>query len=164
MRDESTEPTYGCQVTIQSEQEKQMMKIYRKEEKKERKREKRGDTCENKFHFDPKEMRSQRQDTSSARSRTLCRHSENDRQTTTTRSSFLMLLPEGIRRENNKMYEEVEIPHNEPMPTGFKEKPVYILELDENSVEMDGCHHQCDFTAELARVGGLIDSSESSPP
>uniref|UniRef100_A0A9J8B1F6 DEAD/DEAH-box helicase domain-containing protein n=1 Tax=Cyprinus carpio carpio TaxID=630221 RepID=A0A9J8B1F6_CYPCA len=131
MRDESTEPTYGCQVTIQSEQEKQMMKIYRKEEKKERKREKRGDTCENKFHFDPKEMRSQRQDTSSARSRTLCRHSENDRQTTTTRSSFLMLLPEGIRRENNKMYEEVEIPHNEPMPTGFKEKPVYILELDE---------------------------------
>lgn len=44
-----------------------------------------------------------------------------------------MLLPEGIRRENNKMYEEVEIPHNEPMPTGFEEKPVYILELDEVS-------------------------------
>uniref|UniRef100_A0A8C0YN00 Uncharacterized protein n=1 Tax=Cyprinus carpio carpio TaxID=630221 RepID=A0A8C0YN00_CYPCA len=52
MRDESTEPTYGCQVTIQSEQEKQMMKIYRKEEKKERKREKRGDTCENNFKWD----------------------------------------------------------------------------------------------------------------
>ncbi len=30
MRDESTKPTYGCQVTIHSEQEKQMLKIYRK--------------------------------------------------------------------------------------------------------------------------------------
>lgn len=42
-----------------------------------------------------------------------------------------MLLPEGIRRENVKMYEEVEIPPNEPMPIGFEEKPVYISELDE---------------------------------
>ena len=42
-----------------------------------------------------------------------------------------VLLPEGIRRENNKMYEEVEIPPNEPMPIGFEEKPVYISELDE---------------------------------
>lgn len=42
-----------------------------------------------------------------------------------------MLLPEGIRRENNKMYEEVEIPPNEPMPIGFEEKPLYISELDE---------------------------------
>lgn len=42
-----------------------------------------------------------------------------------------MLLPEGIRRENNKMYEEVEIPPNEPMPVGFEEKPIYISELDE---------------------------------
>lgn len=42
-----------------------------------------------------------------------------------------MLLPEGIRRDNNKMYEEVEIPPNEPMPIGFEEKPVYISELDE---------------------------------
>lgn len=42
-----------------------------------------------------------------------------------------MLLPEGIRRENSKMYEEVEIPPNEPMPIGFEEKPVYISELDE---------------------------------
>lgn len=42
-----------------------------------------------------------------------------------------MLLPEGIRRENTKMYEEVEIPPNEPMPIGFEEKPIYISELDE---------------------------------
>lgn len=42
-----------------------------------------------------------------------------------------MLLPEGIHRENTKMYEEVEIPPNEPMPIGFEERPVYITELDE---------------------------------
>ncbi|KAG1936198.1 activating signal cointegrator 1 complex subunit, partial [Pimephales promelas] len=62
-RDESSKPIYGCQVTIQSEQERQMMKIYRKEEKKERKREKRGDegeSCESAFHFDPVELRLQR--------------------------------------------------------------------------------------------------------
>ena len=42
-----------------------------------------------------------------------------------------MLLPERIHRENNKMYEEVAIPPNEPVPIGFEEKPVYISELDE---------------------------------
>lgn len=42
-----------------------------------------------------------------------------------------MLLPENIQRENNKMFEQVEIPPNEPMPIGFQEKPVYITELDE---------------------------------
>lgn len=42
-----------------------------------------------------------------------------------------LLLPEGIRRDNTKMYEEVEIPPNEPMAIGFEEKPVYISELDE---------------------------------
>lgn len=53
---------YGCQVTIQSEMEKQVMKIYRKE-KKERKREKRGDegeSWESTFHLDPVELRLQR--------------------------------------------------------------------------------------------------------
>lgn len=42
-----------------------------------------------------------------------------------------MILPEGIQRENNKMYEEVKIPHSDPMPIGFEEKPVYIEDLDE---------------------------------
>ena len=42
-----------------------------------------------------------------------------------------ILLPEGIHRENNKMYEQVEIPPNEAMPIGFEEKPIYISELDE---------------------------------
>lgn len=42
-----------------------------------------------------------------------------------------MLLPEGIRRENTKLCEEVEIPPSQPMPVGFEEKPVYVSELDE---------------------------------
>lgn len=42
-----------------------------------------------------------------------------------------MILPEGIQRENNKLYEEVRIPYSEPMPVGFEEKPVYIQDLDE---------------------------------
>lgn len=42
-----------------------------------------------------------------------------------------MILPEGIQRENTKLYEEVRIPYGEPMPVGFEEKPVYIKDLDE---------------------------------
>ncbi|CAF88468.1 unnamed protein product, partial [Tetraodon nigroviridis] len=51
---------YGCQVTIQSEQERQMMKMYRREEKKERKRGKgadEGDCWDAVLAFDPREMR-----------------------------------------------------------------------------------------------------------
>ncbi|XP_048008746.1 activating signal cointegrator 1 complex subunit 3 [Megalobrama amblycephala] len=149
-RDESTKPIYGCQVIIQSEQERQMMKIYRKEEKKERKREKRGDegeSCESTFHFDPMELRLQREQAllTARYSPVLGRHRDYERiryphvydsyaeaiMTSAFVGGAKMLLPEGIRRENNKMYEEVQIPPNEPMPIGFEEKPVYISELDE---------------------------------
>lgn len=59
---ENAKPNYGCQVTIQSEQEKQLLKQCRREEKKIARREKKagedgevsgeGITC-----FDPKELR-----------------------------------------------------------------------------------------------------------
>lgn len=60
---EGSMPTYGCQVTIQSEQEKQLMKTYRREEKRERKRGKGIDDIESidsTITFDPREMRVQR--------------------------------------------------------------------------------------------------------
>lgn len=59
---EMTKPAYGCQVTIQSEQEKQMMKMYRREEKRERKRGKGTDDdfSDAGLTFDPREMRLQR--------------------------------------------------------------------------------------------------------
>lgn len=60
---EVTKPNYGCQVTIHSEQEKQMMKMYRREEKRERKRGKGtddSDCSDAVMPFDPREMRAQR--------------------------------------------------------------------------------------------------------
>lgn len=62
---ETGRPNYGCQVTVQSEQEKQLMKQYRREEKRNAKREKRvgedGEIAgEGLIGFDPKELRMQR--------------------------------------------------------------------------------------------------------
>ncbi|KAI1885583.1 hypothetical protein AGOR_G00205300 [Albula goreensis] len=148
---DGNKPAYGCQVTIQSEQEKQLMKLYRREEKRERKRERRADESDFPsdagLHFDPKELRLQREQAllTARRSPVLGRQREYERiryphvydayAEASKTSAFVggakMLLPEGIKRENNKMFEEVVIPPNEPMPIGFEEKPVYISELDE---------------------------------
>ncbi|XP_035275988.1 activating signal cointegrator 1 complex subunit 3 [Anguilla anguilla] len=148
---DGSKPAYGCQVTIQSEQEKQLMRLQRREEKRERKREKRPDDADAPpdpgFHFDPKELRLHREQAllTARRSPVLGRQREYERiryphvydayaeaaKTSAFVGGAKMLLPEGIKRENNKMFEEVVIPPNEPMPIGFEEKPVYISELDE---------------------------------
>ncbi|KAL4657484.1 activating signal cointegrator 1 complex subunit 3 [Arapaima gigas] len=149
---EGSKPVYGCQVTIQSEQERQMLKLHRREEKRERKREKRGEEpdasiSDTSFHFDPKELRVQREHAllTAHRSPLLGRQREHERiryphvydayAEATKLPAFVggakLLLPEGIKRVNNKMFEEVIIPPNEPMPIGFEEKPVYIEQLDE---------------------------------
>uniref|UniRef100_A0A4W5RGW0 Activating signal cointegrator 1 complex subunit 3 n=1 Tax=Hucho hucho TaxID=62062 RepID=A0A4W5RGW0_9TELE len=145
-----SKPTYGCQVTIQSGKEKEMMKMHRREEKRERKRgERRWDDTESSsdLYFDPKEMRAQREQAllTARRSPVLSRERVYERvrypnvydcyAEATKTSAFVggakLMLPEGIKRENNKMYEEVEIPPSDPMPIGFEEKPIYISELDE---------------------------------
>lgn len=147
---EVTKPTFGCQVTIQSEQEKQMMKMYRREEKRERKRGKGiddSDSSDAVMTFDPKEMRTQREQAllTARREPVWGRERVYERirypnvydcyAEAAKMPAFVggarMLLPEGIRRDNSKMYEEVEIPPTEPMPIGFEEKPIYISELDE---------------------------------
>ncbi|XP_073192970.1 activating signal cointegrator 1 complex subunit 3 isoform X7 [Lepidochelys kempii] len=151
---DNTKPNYGCQVTIQSEQEKLLMKQYRREEKRIARREKRAGEDGESFgeglmSFDPKELRMQReQSLLNARSvPVLSRQREMnfekihyphvyDSQAEAMRTSAFiggakMLLPEAIQRENNKMYEEVKIPHSEPMPVGTEEKIVYIKDLDE---------------------------------
>ncbi|KAL0984962.1 hypothetical protein UPYG_G00151150 [Umbra pygmaea] len=146
----SSKPTYGCQVTIQSEKEKEMMKMHRREEKRERKKgERRWDDTESSSDlcFDPKELRAQREQAllTARRSPVLSRERVYERvrypnvydcyAEATKTSAFVggakLMLPDGIKRENNKMYEEVEIPPSEPMPIGFEEKPIYISELDE---------------------------------
>lgn len=59
----NSQPIYGCQITVHSEQEKQLLKLCRKEEKRLAKREKKdegefsGDALQ---CFDPKELRLQR--------------------------------------------------------------------------------------------------------
>lgn len=147
---EVTKPAFGCQVTIHSEQEKQMIKMYRREEKRERKRAKGtddSDVSDAALNFDPREMRALREQAllTARRDPVFSRERVYERVRypnvydsygeATKSPAFVggarMLLPEGIRRENTKMYEEVEIPPNEPMPIGFEEKPIYISELDE---------------------------------
>ncbi|XP_061675544.1 activating signal cointegrator 1 complex subunit 3 isoform X3 [Syngnathoides biaculeatus] len=150
LSDEVTRPAYGCQVTIHSEQERHLMKIFRREEKRERKRGKGTDDVECSdaiLNFDPKEMRTQREQAllTARHEPVLGRERVYERikypnvydsyADATKTHAFVggatMLLPLGIRRENTKMYEEVEIPPNAPMPIGFEEKPIYITELDE---------------------------------
>ncbi|XP_073445599.1 activating signal cointegrator 1 complex subunit 3 isoform X3 [Dendrobates tinctorius] len=146
-------PNYGCQVTVQSEQEKQLMRQYRREEKRHAKREKRvGDegeiSGEGLIGFDPKELRMQREQALlNARivpilgrerdygERFVFPHVYDSYAEAMKTSAFVggakLLLPEGIQRENNKMYEEVKIPVTEPMPIGLEEKPIFIKDLDE---------------------------------
>uniref|UniRef100_A0A674AIC3 RNA helicase n=1 Tax=Salmo trutta TaxID=8032 RepID=A0A674AIC3_SALTR len=114
----SSKPTYSCQVTIQSEKEKEMMKMHRR--KRERKRgERRWDDTESSsdLYFDPKEMTAQREQALLTARRSPVSSRER------------LMLPEGIKRENNKMNEEVEIPPSDPI--GFEEKPIYTSELHE---------------------------------
>ncbi|XP_030051047.1 activating signal cointegrator 1 complex subunit 3 [Microcaecilia unicolor] len=150
---ENTKPNYGCQVTIQSEQEKQLMKQYRREEKRNAKKEKRtGDDGEilgdGLICFDPRELRMQREQALlNARTAPILGkerdywekihypHVYDSHAEAMKTSAFIggskLLLPEGIERENNKMFEEVKIPATESKPIGFEEKPVYINEMDE---------------------------------
>uniref|UniRef100_H0X1H6 Activating signal cointegrator 1 complex subunit 3 n=1 Tax=Otolemur garnettii TaxID=30611 RepID=H0X1H6_OTOGA len=149
---ENAKPNYGCQVTIQSVQEKQLIKQYRREEKRIARREKKAgedlDISEGLMPFDPKELRIHREHALlNARSVPILSRQRDDvekiryphvydsQAEAMKTSAFIagakMILPEGIQRENNKLYEEVRIPYSEPMPISFEEKPVYIQDLDE---------------------------------
>ncbi|XP_053828435.1 activating signal cointegrator 1 complex subunit 3 isoform X2 [Vidua macroura] len=151
---ENAKPNYGCQVTIQSEQEKLLMKQYRREEKRNARKEKQAvedgeGSGEGQMCFDPKELRMQRElALLNARSMPVLGrqremsiekihypHVYDSRAEAMKTSAFIggakVFLPESVQRENNKMFEEVKIPHSEPMPIGIEEKIVYIKDLDE---------------------------------
>ncbi|KAM9636550.1 activating signal cointegrator 1 complex subunit 3 isoform 2-T3 [Morphnus guianensis] len=151
---ENIKPNYGCQVTIQSEQERLLMKQYRREEKRNARKEKQAGedgevSGEGLMCFDPKELRMQRElALLNARSMPVLGrqrdmdfekihypHVYDSRAEAMKTSAFIggakVFLPEAVQRENNKMYEEVKIPHSEPMPIGIEEKIVYIKDLDE---------------------------------
>lgn len=61
-----------------------------------------------------------------------------------------MFLPESVQRENNKMYEEVKIPHSEPMPIGIEEKIVYIKDFDEVSKAAE--RHKINFYFAIKKI------------
>ncbi|XP_062896378.1 activating signal cointegrator 1 complex subunit 3 [Mobula hypostoma] len=146
----NSQPIYGCQVTVHSEQEKQLLKQCRKEEKRQAKREKKDEgefSGDGPQYFDPKELRIQRENAlQNARLAPILTRQYNYERIhyphvydsygeATQTSAFIagakMFLPEGIERENNKIYEQVVIPATHPMPIGIEEKPVEIRDLDE---------------------------------
>ncbi|XP_059501244.1 activating signal cointegrator 1 complex subunit 3 [Stegostoma tigrinum] len=146
----NTQPIYGCQVTVRSEQERQLLKQYRREEKRQAKREKKdegeisGDGLQN---FDPKVLRLQREHAlqNAQTAPILTRQPDYERiqyphvydskievkQSPAFIAGAKIFLSEDVERENNKVYEQVVIPATQPMPIGIQEKPVDIKNLDE---------------------------------
>ncbi|XP_071112657.1 activating signal cointegrator 1 complex subunit 3-like [Haliotis cracherodii] len=141
-------PTYGCQVTIQSEEEKQLMKQIRREEKKLSKRDGKKVEEEGKKAFNPLEMRAQREAALQvASNRPLFTSSskvyqrekypfvfdsyEEARQSSAYVGGSSMVLPQGFNRTDNKEYEEVSVPPNDPAPIDVGQRLIPIDELDE---------------------------------
>ncbi|XP_052242448.1 activating signal cointegrator 1 complex subunit 3-like [Dreissena polymorpha] len=144
----SSKPAYGCQVVIQSEQEKAMLKQLRREEKK---LDKRGGRAEDssELTFVPAELRAQREAalqlasqapkfsgrTGYDRQREKYPHVYDQMEEARMSSAFIggvkMVLPDLLTRENNKVYEEVTIPPSEAAPTHVGEERVRIDTLDD---------------------------------
>ena len=147
-------PNYGCQVTVQSEEEKALLKQMRKEEKKINKLlSKAGVEEEEEFVFDPIDLRTKRQAAlANAMNTPLFKERQEAREMSTVEtfpfvfdsmntakltSGFIqgtkMSLPVGFTRKDEKKWEEVTVPAENkaggPPPTG--KKLVSISSLDE---------------------------------
>ncbi|KAK2190751.1 hypothetical protein NP493_71g05055 [Ridgeia piscesae] len=147
-KSEATRPNYGCQVTVQSEEEKLYQRMKRREEKKIGKKggQEQPDFIQS-LNFDPQLLRAQRESALLAAippPPRLTRGSQPkvkypfvfDAYSEAQQSSAYiggnkMLLPEGFDRDNGKMYEEVNIPSSTDAPTGVGKKLINIAELDE---------------------------------
>ena len=144
-------PSYGCQVIVQSEDEKQLRKQVRKEEKKVQKLLKtRQDQDSDEDEFDPKELvlRSQQVALSSAMTKPLIKPKERSPIPTVEKYPFVfdiyaeakmsagfiqgtkMVLPKGFERTDNKKAEEVYIPASEKAPVNVGKDLVPISSLD----------------------------------
>lgn len=160
-----SKPLYGCQVTVQSEQEKQLMRQVRKEGRKEERRQARRDRNApadeqdidqeaylRAVGFDPDSMKTQReialQVASSAPLFSRPKRSVQPNQVypyvfdaladTHRATAFIsdtkIALPADAKRKNTKMYEEVVVPPNTPLPPREGETPIPISSLDEVSI------------------------------
>ncbi|XP_071801677.1 activating signal cointegrator 1 complex subunit 3-like [Asterias amurensis] len=169
-RERQARPVYGCQVVIQSEQEKELNKQIRREEKKFARQEARsgsGQGSAEEPFFDPQYLRMQREralnDASIAPILTkrtsgapkACYPNVYDALAEAQKSSAFVgggkiMLPEGFERKNVKMYEEVTIPPSQPAPTGIGKHRIPISELDEiGQVAFQGTRH-------LNRIQSLV--------
>ncbi|KAK3578446.1 hypothetical protein CHS0354_037424 [Potamilus streckersoni] len=143
---DSSRPAYGCQVTVQSEKEKQLAKQFRKEEKK-MKTGKQDDSGQP-MTFNPQELRAQRElalhsasavplfsgrsaYTPAERFPNVYDTMQEARQSSAFIGDVKMYLPENFQRSSNKIYEEVHIPSGDPAPLQVGEKLVAVAELDE---------------------------------
>ena len=148
-------PNYGCQVTVQSEEEKALMKQMRKEEKKINKllHKAEPDEDEEEFVFDPIDLRTKRQAAlANAMNTPLFKERQEVKEFTVAEqfpfvfdslnkakltSGFIqgtkMSLPVGFTRKDDKKWEEVTVPAENkgtgPPDTG--KKPVKISSLDD---------------------------------
>ncbi|WAR07337.1 ASCC3-like protein [Mya arenaria] len=145
----SSKPAYGCQVVIQSEQERVMLKQLRREEKRqEKQRGGRGEDGGESAGFNPADLRAHREAALqmaavaprfSGRAGTTGRERypnvydkmEEARLSSAFIGGMKMALPDTLTRENNKIYEEVNIPPSDNAPTHVGENRVRIETLDE---------------------------------
>ncbi|ESO93256.1 hypothetical protein LOTGIDRAFT_189896 [Lottia gigantea] len=143
-------PLHGCQITVQSEEEKRLAKLYRKEEKKMSKRGgKKSDDHTGEKKFDPKELKLQREAAlRSAATAPLFITSrpsyqprekypfvfdtyEEARQSSAYVGGAKLYLPGGFDKTDSKLYEEINMPPSDPAPVDIGNKLVPIDSLDE---------------------------------
>nr|CAD7572321.1 unnamed protein product [Timema californicum] len=143
-------PNYGCQVVVQSEQEKQLIKQARKEEKKISKVMTKDDDEEQQPEFNPVDLRAKRQaalkvamvapifakkPTARLKEKEVYPHVYDSQRQAQQMSGFIsgtkMMLPENVERRDTKQYEEVNIPVSEQAPVNVGNKLVSISSLDE---------------------------------
>ena len=148
---ESNMPIFGCQVTVQSEDEKALRKQVRKEEKKLQKLLKNAQDDSDEEEFDPKEfmLKSQQAALSNAMSKPLVtKAKERSPAPVVERYPFVfdshaeaknsagfiqgvkMVLPQGFQRNDDKKAEEVHIPASEKAPVNVGKDLVPIRSLD----------------------------------
>nr|CAD7458407.1 unnamed protein product [Timema tahoe] len=143
-------PNYGCQVVVQSEQEKQLIKQARKEEKKISKVMTKEDDEEQQPEFNPVDLRAKRQaalkvamvapifakkQTARLKEKEVYPHVYDSQRQAQQMSGFIsgtkMMLPANVERRDTKQYEEVNIPVSEQAPVNVGNKLVSISSLDE---------------------------------
>ncbi|CAG5136749.1 unnamed protein product, partial [Candidula unifasciata] len=149
---ENERPTYGCQVTVQSAEEKFISKQIRKEEKrskKDRKFTSEEEEIAGVLNLTPEELRATREATLraaasaplfSGRSSGYVRQERypfvfdklsEAQQSSAYVSGTKLVLPENCTHKDDKMYEEVSIPPSDPAPIEIGEARVAISSLDE---------------------------------